>query len=234
MTKHNIVFVPDFLFKSSGNYNNGLIDFLDSVLNKADVFYKAGIDGIKNPDGSVVKGSDYSVYSFYYGNIIDAFDGLVAKHKTDINKYISKTDLIKLCQLDATIKDMLNLRVPYVNEKVANDFKNNEVLSMYVTPAEETMYPAKAINTDGVLTPSQQLREIIVSNTGKPYDLYVRSNTIYVIVKTGFGNLLISHRKAFSLLLLGELVREFGRLYGNTKLYGTSLFTVFMLNQELL
>ena len=229
MIKHNIMFVPDFLFKSSGNYNNGLIEFLDSAVSSAMENDLTETD----PGGNPILGSNYSVFTIYYNDIIGKYEHLVKTGKTDINRFISRSDLLQLCQLDATIKSMLNLE-RFIPVMLVKEFTNTQVLSMFTSPAEESTSVVDDSDqyTSHLLNPSQLLTEIILSNTGKPYDLYVRSNTIFVIVKTGFANLLVTHRKVFSLFLLGELVRQFRQMFGTTKTYGTSLFKVFMLNQE--
>lgn len=207
-----ILFVPDFVFGASGNYNTGLVDFLEHGVR----LVNASRDEVKDPAGHLVPGSGSNSGQVCYYSLIESYD-----QDKVVQRCISKTDVYKLAVLDKEIKTKLGLPasglpvIPNSPSNVLNYFIKDDV--------------SPFANEAGV---AQFMQEVILSDKEKPYELFVRSDTIYVVVRAGFANLLIAYREYFTTILLADIVRKYRGMYGLKALYNSDLFRTFMLNKK--
>ena len=79
-----------------------------------------------------------------------------------------------------------------------------------------------------VLT-ADEINNVLLSKDKKPYEVYTFESSMVVLLHEGFFNMLLSAHKEFRVLVLSDLVNEFGKNYGLEKLHKSILFNVFSL-----
>lgn len=113
---------------------------------------------------------------------------------------------------------------------ITNDFINAQLK----LPAYErsninirTLDKVKNILNKNMTT--EDINNVLMSKVKKPYDIYVYQNLIGVVIHEGFFNMLLSAHREFKILILSDLVNEFGKNYGLDKLHKSILFNVYSL-----
>lgn len=129
--------------------------------------------------------------------------------------HINETDLNKILVTDGYIKKVLGLaggNIVRPDEKIL-EVENNVIL--------------KSLTVENQLDHTY-ITDVIMSNTEKPYGIYVTKNILFVVMYKGFGNLLLSNYELFNRFVLSDIVREYQRTFGTKELHSSSLFNVYL------
>ena len=129
--------------------------------------------------------------------------------------HVNESDLNKILVTDGYIKKVLGLaggNIVRPDEKIS-EVENNVILkSLTILNQLDHTY----------------ITDVIMSNTEKPYGIYVTNNILFVVMYKGFGNLLLSNYELFNRFLLSDIVREYQRTFGTQELHSSSLFNVYL------
>lgn len=129
--------------------------------------------------------------------------------------HISDSDIEKLLVTDGYIKKVLGMtggNIVRQDEKIL-EVENNVIL--------------KSLTVENQLDHTY-ITDVIMSNTEKPYGIYVTKNILFVVMYKGFGNLLLSNYELFNRFVLSDIVREYQRTFGTKELHSSSLFNVYL------
>lgn len=129
--------------------------------------------------------------------------------------HISDSDIEKLLVADGYIKKVLGLaggNIVRPDEKIL-EVENNSILNSLTIPNQ---------------LDHTYITDVIMSNTEKPYGIYVTKNILFVVMYKGFGNLLLSNYELFNRFVLSDIVREYQRTFGTQELHSSSLFNVYL------
>ena len=194
------LFVPDYVV---GN------PVSDKMLSNIEFYFRNDLNNSK-PDGEVLLSKQPNV------TITDVNNRKIIYGLKDIG--IPESDIIKLLTTDAYIKTYLGL-------PVSTDVDMDNVkLSRLARESEAVL---KSLTIDKEVSDSY-IQDIAMSNIEKPYNVRCTNNILFIVMHSGFGNLLLSNQSVFAKMLTSDIVREYQNHFGTSKLHSSVLFNVYL------
>ena len=155
--------------------------------------------------------------------------------RNDLNNSKPDGEVLLSKQPNVTITDVNNRKIIYGLKDIG--IPESDIIKLLTADAYIKTYLGLPVSTDvdmdnvklsRLARESEAVLKSLTINIEKPYNVRCTNNILFIVMHSGFGNLLLSNQSVFAKMLTSDIVREYQNHFGTSKLHSSVLFNVYL------